>query len=416
VKLLVVTYGTEGDTRPLGALCRALIDAGHEAQLLGDGSTLGGPTALGVPTRALPGDIRGALHETQALSELVRRGNRFTDTARALAIMANANAEAWMRDVVAAARGCDAIIASGLAAFVGLSAAECLAVRSIGAGFIPITPTREFPSPLLRPGRVPAWLNRASHSFVNEILWRAFRRATNAARASVCALPPRRHVWKDHPILYGVSPNLVPRPTDWPAHARVCGQWVIAPPEWSPPPALEAFLAAGEAPVYVGFGSMAGFDRQGLLDALVPALAGRRTLFYPGWSGLAGSSLPANFFVVGETPHSWLFPRTSMVIHHGGSGTTHSAARAGIPSVVVPFVADQFFWADRLRQLGVAARPVKAGAIRASVLSRSIAFAETPEARARAAALGARMATEHGLSEAVSAIEALMAKPPPGPA
>ncbi len=411
MKLVVVTYGTEGDTRPLAALCRALIDAGHEAQLLADGATLGAAAALGVPTKALSGDIRGTLHETQALSELVRRGNRFTDTARALALMANANAESWMQNVVATARGCDAIIASGLAAFVGWSAAEHLGVRSVGAGFIPITPTRAFPSPLLRPGRVPAWLNRASHSFVNEILWRAFRSATNAARASVCGLPPRRHAWKDHPVLYGVSPSLVPRPKDWPAHSDVCGQWVPPAPHWSPPAALSDFLASGEAPVYVGFGSMAGFDRQGLLQAVIAALAGRRALFYPGWSGVTESSLPENFFVVEDTPHSWLFPKTSLVIHHGGSGTTHSAARAGVPSVVVPFAADQFFWAERLRQLGAASKSVKAGDIRASSLARSIAFAESPQARASAAALGARMAGEDGLGEAVSAIEGLMAKP-----
>ncbi|WP_369679462.1 glycosyltransferase, partial [Burkholderia ubonensis] len=104
-------------------------------------------------------------------------------------------------------------------------------------------------------------------------------------------------------------------------------------------------------PVYVGFGSMAGFDRASLTDALVTALDGRRALFYPGWSGIDTSALPKHVFVVGDTPHRWLFPRTSMVIHHGGSGTTHSAARAGVPSVVVPFAGDQFFWANRLQRL-----------------------------------------------------------------
>jgi hypothetical protein len=64
--------------------------------------------------------------------------------------------------------------------------------------------------------------------------------------------------------------------------------------------------------------------------------------------------LPTNFCIIGDTPHDWLFPRTSLVIHHGGSGTTHSAARAGVPSVVLPFAADQFFWAEQLRQRSIA--------------------------------------------------------------
>jgi sterol 3beta-glucosyltransferase len=410
VRVVAVTYGTEGDTRPIAALCRALLDAGHEALLFADRSALGSAHALGVPAQALAGDIKAALHSTEGLSKLVRRGSRFTDTARALAELANDNTEEWMRDIAAAGKECDAIILSGLAAFAGLSVAEYLGVRAIGAGLIPITPTREFPSPFLRPGLLPRWLNYRSHTFVNATLWRAFRTATNAARTRVCGLPPRKAVWTDHPILYGISPNLLPRPADWPSHAHLCGQWLPQAGAWSPPPALESFLAAGERPIYVGFGSMAGFDQQGLLAEVVAAVAGRRALFYPGWSGVEASTLPPNFFVVGDTPHSWLFPRMSAVMHHGGSGTTHSAARAGVPSVVVPFAADQFFWADRLRRLGVAAEPVRAGRIRASALARGIAFAESPGARSNAAALGARMATDNGLANALSVIEALTSR------
>ena len=411
MRFIVVTYGTEGDTRPLAALCRALLDAGHQASLFADRSALGSATALNVPAQALEGDIKAALHSTAGLSQLVRRGSRFTDTARALAQLANANTEAWMRAIAAAARGCDAIILSGLASFVGLSVAEYLQVRAIGAGLIPITPTRDYASPFLRPGLVPRWLNYRSHNFVNETLWRAFRKATNTARSRVCGLPPRKAVWKDHPILYGVSPSVLPRPADWPEHAHVCGQWLSPADGWSAPPALEAFLAAGEPPIYVGFGSMAGFDRQGLLAEVIAAVAGRRAVFYPGWSDVAPASLPQNFCVVGETPHSWLFPRMSAVMHHGGSGTTHSAARAGVPSIVVPFAADQFFWADRLRRLGVAAESVAAGRARAAALERGIAFAESSGARSNASALAARMATEHGLETALSVLETLLSKP-----
>lgn len=410
MRVVAVTYGTEGDTRPIAALCRALLDAGHEALLFADRSALGSAHALGVPAQALAGDIKAALHSTEGLSKLVRRGSRFSDTARALAGLANASTEAWMRDIAAAGRGCDAIILSGLAAFAGLSVAEYLGVQAIGAGLIPITPTREFASPFLRPGLLPGWLNYWSHNFVNATLWRAFRKATNTARARVCGLPPRKAVWSDHPILYGVSPSLLPRPADWPAQAQVCGQWIPSAGAWSPSPALESFLAAGERPIYVGFGSMAGFDQQGLLAEVVAAVAGRRALFYPGWSGVAASALPGNFFVLDDTPHNWLFPRVAAIIHHGGSGTTHSAARAGVPSIVVPFAADQFFWAERLRRLGVASEPVRAGRVRAAALAQGIAFAESPRARSNAAALGARMATENGLKNALAAIEALTSR------
>ncbi|KVO02348.1 glycosyl transferase [Burkholderia ubonensis] len=405
MKLVIVTYGTEGDTRPLAALGRALLDAGHEVRLLADAATLGSAAALGVPSAALSGDIRRALAPGEALSDAVCGRGGFNDTSKALAAIANANTAAWMSEVADASAGCDAIVVSGLAAFVGLSVAEYRGVPAIGAGLIPITPTAGFPSPFLPPDKLPRWLNRASHRLVNALLWQAFRRATNAARASVCGLPPRKRVWTGHPMLYGVSPALLSGPTDWPDNACACGQWSVDDPAWTPPAALDAFLAAGEPPVYVGFGSMAGFDRASLTDALVTALDGRRALFYPGWSGIDTSALPKHVFVVGDTPHRWLFPRTSMVIHHGGSGTTHSAARAGVPSVVVPFAGDQFFWANRLQRLGVAGAPVAGRRLRAAELARGIAFAQRGDVKARAADLGRRIAQEHGLRRAVAAIE-----------
>ncbi|MFP3615836.1 glycosyltransferase, partial [Paraburkholderia sp. SIMBA_050] len=99
------------------------------------------------------------------------------------------------------------------------------------------------------------------------------------------------------------------------------------------------------------------------------------------------SMLPAHVCVIGDTPHDWLFPQVSMAIHHGGSGTTHSAARAGIASVVVPFAGDQFFWANRLQRLGVADAPVAGRRVRAAAFARAIAFAARADTQARAAEL-----------------------------
>ncbi|AJY09472.1 glycosyltransferase [Burkholderia dolosa] len=405
MKLVIATYGTEGDTRPLAALGRALMDAGHDVRLLADAATLGSAAALRVPCAALSGDMRAALAPDGELSGAVNARGGFNDTSKALAAIANANTAAWMREIADASAGCDAILVSGLASFVGLSVAEYRRVPAIGTGMIPITPTAEFASPFLPPGKLPRWLNRASHRLVNALLWQAFRKATNAARENVCGLPPRKRVWTDHPMLYGVSPALLSGPRDWPSNAMACGQWRIDARDWTPPRELSVFLDAGEPPVYVGFGSMAGFDRHAMAAALANALDGRRALFYPGWSGIDASLLPAHVCVIGDTPHDWLFPRTSMAIHHGGSGTTHSAARAGVPSVVVPFAGDQFFWANRLRRLGVAAAPIAGRRVDAAALARAIAFAEHRDTKARAAELGARIAQEDGVRRAVDAIE-----------
>jgi len=406
MKFVVVTYGTEGDTRPMGVLCRALMDAGHGVHLLAAAGTLGSAEALGVPTTALAGDMQGALRQE---TDTIHKGGGFGDTARILSAIANANAEAWLRATVAAGEGCDAVILSGLAAFIGLSAAEFLDVPGIGAALFPLTPTREFASPFLRPGTLPRWLNRASQRLVGNALWWAFRSAVNEARAAVCRLPPRRRLWTEHPLLYGISPSLVPQPADWPENARICGQWLLPATDWSPPAALAEFLAAGEPPVYLGFGSMSGFGRGRIMREAIDALRGRRVVLTPGWSDIAAADLPPNVHLLEAAPHGWLFPRMALVVHHGGAGTTHAAARAGVPSVVVPFAADQFFWADRLRRVGAAPAPVPAQGLTSDRLAQAIREADGSAPRAGAASLGASIAREDGLGTAVAAIEKLAA-------
>ena len=408
MKFIVATYGTEGDARPLAALCRGLIDAGHEARLLANAATLGSAQGLGVPTTALAGDIRAALASDRAVASVVAKGGGFNATARALAKIANENSESWLRALIEAGDGCDAILAAGLAGFVGFSAAEYLGAKGVGCGMIPITPTGAFPSPFLPPKWVPRLFNRASHRFVNATLWKAFRDKTNAARAAF-KLPPRKAVWTDNPMLYGVSPNLLPTPVDWPPNARLCGQWLAPSHPWTPPRTLMNFLAAGEAPVYIGFGSMTGFDSARLLDALIEAMAGRRALFHPGWSGVDPKALPDTFLAIGDTPHDWLFPLTAAVIHHGGSGTSHSAARAGAPSIVVPFAGDQFFWAERLRLAGVTPAAMDGRRPKVGAFAGALDFAADAKVRNRARALGETMRAENGVGNAVADLERIVA-------
>lgn len=210
-------------------------------------------------------------------------------------------------------------------------------------------------------------------------------------------------------MLYGISPAVLPTPSDWPGNATLCGQWQAPVATWSPPPELEQFLTAGEPPIYLGFGSMVGFDREALLLTLLDALKGERGVFNPGWSGLPGISLPENFLVIGDIPHDWLFPRMSLAIHHGGSGTTHSACRAGIPSVVLPFAGDQFFWGHQLARLGVAEAPLSSKNLHAEAIGHAVRCARSAQARTNATALAKAMSQENALAMAVEKIEALLA-------
>lgn len=402
MRALIITFGTEGDVRPMAALGAALIEAGHAVRFLATADTAEAARALAIPTVELPGAVRAPL------SAAGTTGN--ANGAAALARVVNDNTSTWLKLALEHGADCDVVVAGGLAAFVGFSAAEKLGAPGVGAAMFPITPTAAFASPFLPPG-APAWANRLTHRLANGLVWRSMARATNAARREV-GLLARRGGWIEYPALYGFSPSLVPRPADWPANAAICGLWSKPMTDWAPPDDLAAFLAAGEPPIYVGFGSMTLADPSGLLAALTEAIGGRRALFYPGWSGISQPELPPNFHVIGPTPHDWLFPRTAMAIHHGGSGTTHSAARAGVPSIVAPFAGDQPFWADRLRRLGVAPAAIDVRRPDGRRIAAAIAFADRDDVRARAAGLGQAMAAEDGLAAAVAQLEAWTARAP----
>lgn len=404
MRFTVVTYGTEGDTRPLVGLSRGLMEAGHEVRLFADPSTIRFAGENGVQAGSLDGDMRGAVYSGAELAGLIETGGGVRRMAGAVAEIANKHATSWMRTVVEDATVSSAILFSGIASYIGLSAAEHLEIPAIGLGLWPISPTTEFASPLLPPWPMPGPLNLLSHRAVNALLWRRFRGALNDARREICGKPGRKRMWGRYPVLYGISPSLVPQPIDWPPEWRICGAWYVSDPEWTPPSDLVRYLGKGPPPIYVGFGSMAGFDKRKLLAAVIGAVAGRRALFYPGWSGIDRSELPGNFFVVGDTPHDWLLPKTSTVIHHGGAGTSHSAARAGVPSIVVPFAGDQFFWAGRLHAVGVAPRYVPHTKITAGALAKMIEFTERPEVQVRGRRLGEAIRQENGIDEAVTRI------------
>ena len=148
------------------------------------------------------------------------------------------------------------------------------------------------------------------------------------------------------PALTVVSPTLLARPDDWEPHQQVTGYLFDDDEEWTPPQDLVDFLAAGEPPVYIGFGSMADHKPAETTRMLIDAVkrAGKRAVILSGWAKLGLPVLPENVHLIKFASHSWLFPQMAAVVHHGGAGTTAAGFRAGVPTIIVPHNADQPFW------------------------------------------------------------------------
>jgi len=158
-------------------------------------------------------------------------------------------------------------------------------------------------------------------------------------------------------------------------------------PDARPLPAeLEAFLAGGPPPVYVGFGSMPA--PKDIARVAVDAIQaqGRRALLARGWADLGPIADRDGCLVVGEVNQQALFRRVAAVVHHGGAGTTTTAARAGTPQVVVPQMADQPYFASRVADLGIGTAHDGPTPTTGS-LSAALGPALAPETRARATAV-----------------------------
>jgi UDP:flavonoid glycosyltransferase YjiC (YdhE family) len=143
------------------------------------------------------------------------------------------------------------------------------------------------------------------------------------------------------------------------------------------------------------------------VDLILAALAQtrQRAVLLAGWSGLRKENLPETVFMAGATPHSWLFPRVSAVIHHGGAGTTAAGFRAGVPSLMIPFFADQPFWGQKAWQIGVGTKPIPRKQLTTEKLANALQILTTDETmRRRAAELGEKIRAENGIPNAVSVI------------
>jgi sterol 3beta-glucosyltransferase len=203
-------------------------------------------------------------------------------------------------------------------------------------------------------------------------------------------------------VVYTVSPTLFPRPAYWGTNLQVLGfPEQASDGDWHPDDALQQFLDqyADEGILFATFGSMTNPAPRRRTEVLVDVLLRHRipALINTASGGLVNLGDLATDLVhfVSEVPYGRIFPRMRAVLHHGGSGTTHMALRAGCPTLIVPHIVDQFAWGRIVEDLGAGPAPLPIGEFATRRLEpRILALHGNQDYRRRAQEIAARMAAE----------------------
>lgn len=205
--------------------------------------------------------------------------------------------------------------------------------------------------------------------------------------------------------IVGASQFITSRPIDWTENIQVSGflNLPTSGSEWRIPEDLKAFLEAGEPPVFMTFGSCMAFDLEASTKLLIEAakLSGKRTIIQSDWEQIPKPNDP-NIYCIGHVPHSEVFPLCSLIVHHGGAGTTQASLLAGKPSVVVAHGFDQSYWGDELEKAGVADKTLLRRNTTPKNLSEAVLKILISNSFEHIAAnLGKKMKTENGIQSVV---------------
>lgn len=411
MKIALTTVGSTGDTQPYIALALKLMEAGHQVRVCSHPFHEERFTSRGIDY-AVCGPVVTQERLNDMLDKMISVKNPVKQIRMLMEEAFFEEGERYLAQCKAATVGFDLAV-SHMADFLGQEAVSQNDIPRIGVILAPAAiPTRYHGVHL---GPKISWTYPLQWRVMNALLASTDRRAMEFLRSlggtkqnikRFSALGPDLN-------LIAASPLICPTFPDLPAEYTVTGHWPLPEPEFDPPQDLQNFLQKYPRPVIVSLGSMGGSHGEELTRKLLAAvkIAGLPAVIQSGYAGLFADDAPENVFFAGYVPHDWLFSRGLCVVHHGGAGTSHAATRAGVPSVIIAFIADQPYFAEHLKRIGIAPRMLWHFRFTPQRLAKRILkVAENRDMQTRAKEIGVQLRAENGLENALLAIESYGAK------
>lgn len=399
MNIMIPTIGTRGDVQPFIALAQGLAPAGHKVTILSHPVMRNLVESHGVTFAPLGPDV-----DMDEVSATIRQRSRNPWAGMVHAMRFSFEIlERSHEDLIKAYRRADLAIISASGA-AGKNEADLLGLPYASVNLMP------WGIRYTEPGR--SLYKRILYGLIDEVLTMVTTRPLNNLRRRQ-GLPPVGPEGFSSPRLdlIPISPMVYPANPHWPAQHHVTGYWFVDQPAgWQPSEDLLEFLENSEPPLVVSLGAMsrgnAGARETAELFVEAIRSTGLRVIIL-GWEvALKEMSLPPKIYPSGSIPFGWLLPRAAGIVHHGGFGTTAEGLRAGIPALVIPYIADQFTWGQKVFDLGVGPKPIPASKIDLPKLTEVlINLKENNSFRTAAAKLSEQIRSERGIDRAVCFIQ-----------
>jgi MGT family glycosyltransferase len=399
MKIVIPTIGSRGDLQPFIALAQGLVRDGHSVTLASHPlmeplvqSHCVSFQSIG-PDINLPKEVADIRQSSKSSAAGLVRAMRFSFDML----------ERSHSDILALCSGADLVVVSAQSA-AGKNEADQLGVPYLSVSLMPwAIPWSDPQRPIVK---------RIVYSLIDGLVSLITTRPLNRIRKNQGLPPVGREGFTSRRLnLIPVSPAVyAPNPL-WEARHKIVGYWFSEDPDgWRPPPELVAFLENGPPPVLISLGAMSLGDVNAKEVVQLFVEASQRADvrgIIQGWeSGVSQVDLPATVFPAGSIPHLWLLPQCGAIVHHGGFGTTSAGLRAGIPAIIIPHIADQFYWANIIKELGVGLKPIPRKRLSAAMLATSLnELMNNGNLRQTASSLAEKISAENGIENAVMEIE-----------
>jgi UDP:flavonoid glycosyltransferase YjiC (YdhE family) len=367
MKIVLVTFGSRGDVQPMLALALALQREGHDVLLAGPPERAEWAGEYGCPYQPLGNNLT-AFVDLLPQAHTLRSGYRFISY-----IYKEMTAQFEVLPEII--KGADLVVGASLVLALS-TVAEHMEIPYRFIAFCPqLLPSGFHPFPAIKTQVFPRWVNRITWRMRGIIDRLGLSRMLNNKRMNL-GLKAINDPWLHalgQQVIVASDKEIVGLPDDLEIGAVQTGYLHLLQHRTSNP-SLERFIESGPPPVYAGFGSMPRSDQAGNVSMIVEAArsTGQRVIIAKFWDGPTNFPDAKDIFFLKGYPHLELFPNMSMVIHHGGAGTTATSAISGVPQIIVPHVLDQYYWGHHIFRSQLGPRPIRRSRMTSQKLATAI--------------------------------------------